>query len=68
LAQHAIPLSLPFGKSNLWTPFNCAPFRRQIERPAKGAQPAIDRSASLLFDDERPGLTLPAKYLKTPGQ
>jgi len=23
--------------------------------------------ASLLFDDERPGLTLPAKYLKTPG-
>ena len=24
--------------------------------------------ASLLFDDERPGVTLPAKYLKTPGQ
>ena len=24
--------------------------------------------ASLIFDDERPGVTLPAKYLKTPGQ
>jgi len=24
--------------------------------------------ASLIFDDERPGMTLPAKYLKTPGQ
>ena len=24
--------------------------------------------ASLLFDDERPGVTLPAKYLTTPGQ
>ena len=24
--------------------------------------------ASLLFEDERPGVTLPAKYLKTPGQ
>ena len=24
--------------------------------------------ASLIIDDERPGLTLPAKYLKTPGQ
>ena len=24
--------------------------------------------ASLLFDHERPGVTLPAKYLKTPGQ
>ena len=23
---------------------------------------------SLFFDDERPGVTLPAKYLKTPGQ
>jgi hypothetical protein len=23
--------------------------------------------ASLIFDDERPGVTLPAKYLKTPG-